>query len=439
MGSQAGFKEVAAALGQSRTMRQSGRIASVGDGVVRIVGLGRGAAVGDRLRLGVDRGAAQAEIVGFDETHALALPDGASVGLAPGDAAILLGPARIAPADHWMGRVVDPLGRPLDGRPLLPGRATRALDAPAPDAAARRALGERVETGSRVFNTLLPLVRGQRLGLFAGSGVGKSTLLGGLARRVEADVVVLALIGERGRELRDFVENVLGPEGMARAVVVAATADAPAALRGRCAAAAMTVAEHFRDAGRHVLFMADSVTRMADAQRQVALARGEPACMGGYPASMAAEIMALCERAGPGTGEAGDITAILTVLVHGSDMEGPVADVLRGVLDGHVVLDREIAERGRFPAVDLLRSVSRALPRAASDTENTLIAEARRLMGAYERSEMMIRAGLYTPGSDAGLDAAIAAWPKLDAFIAQSEPGTTEDSFRALARCLKRE
>jgi flagellum-specific ATP synthase len=299
-------------------------------------------------------------------------------------------------------------------------------------------LGERLSTGVAVFDTLLPLVRGQRIGLFAGSGVGKSSLLAKFARGVAADIVVIALVGERGRELREFTERVLGPAGMARSVVVAATSDQPALTRRRCAYTAMAVAEHFRDQGLHVLFLADSITRFAEAHREVALAAGESSALRGFPPSLNQAIMGLAERSGPGPKDAGDITAVFSVLVAGSDMEEPVADILRGVLDGHVVMDRKIAERGRYPAIDLLRSVSRSLPHAASQEENALIAEARRLLGAWDRAEMMVQAGLYTKGSDATIDAAIKIWPALDAFLAEDAPSDgVSGSFRRLATVLE--
>ncbi|MBK5933730.1 hypothetical protein CCR78_07050 [Rhodovulum imhoffii] len=286
------------------------------------------------------------------------------------------------------------------------------------------------------FDTLLPLVRGQRIGLFAGSGVGKSTLLASFARGVQADIVVLALIGERGRELGEFVHNVLGTEGMARSVVVAATADRSPLVRRRAAWAAMAVAEHFRDRGKSVLFLADSVTRFAEAHRELALAASETNALRGYPPSTAQEIMALAERAGPGGAGAGDITAVFSVLVAGSDMDEPVADILRGVLDGHVVLDRQIAERGRFPAVNLLRSVSRSLPAAASETENHLIMTARRLLGVYDRAEMMIQAGLYSAGSDPEVDKAVRVWPALDGFLSEAAPDGVQSSFERLHAVL---
>jgi flagellum-specific ATP synthase len=364
------------------------------------------------------------------------LADEPVAGLAIGDAVDLAGRADLAPGQGWIGRIVDPFGAPLDGRPLMPGPEARPLRARPPAAARRRPLGARLATGMAVFDTLLPLVRGQRIGLFAGSGVGKSRLLARFARGVEADVVVIALIGERGREVREFAEGVLGAAGMARAVIVAATSDQSPLVRRRCAWAATAVAEHFRDRGLHVLLLADSVTRFAEAHREVALAAGEGAGMRGWPASTAPAIMALAERAGPGTPETGDITAVYTVLVPGSDMEEPVADILRGTLDGHVVLDRRIAERGRHPAVDLLRSVSRSLPGAATEAENALIAQARAHLGAWDRAELMIQAGLYARGSDPAVDAAIAVWPALDAFMAAEAPGGPGESFAALAAAL---
>ena len=415
-----------------------GRGISVTGGLLRVSGLSRAARLGDRVQLQGARGPLAGEAVQMEAAALLVLPDEAAEGVALGARVRLLGPAGIAPSDAWIGRVIDPLGRPLDGRPLLRGPVARRLHADPPAPARRRPLGARLETGMAAFNTLLPIVRGQRMGLFAGSGVGKSMLLGHLARRMEADLVVVALIGERGRELGEVVRHVLGPEGMARAVIVAATSDRSALVRRRCALTAMAVAEHFRDAGRHVLLLADSITRFAEAHREVAIAAGEMPALRGFPPSTAPAIMALCERAGPGEGAQGDITALFTVLVAGSDMEEPVADILRGVLDGHVVLDRAIAERGRYPAIDLLRSVSRSLPQAASEEENRLIVQARHLLGTYARAETMVRAGLYAEGSDPALDQAIRAWPELDGFLAERESANAANSFARLALILRR-
>ncbi|MWP37185.1 FliI/YscN family ATPase [Rhodobacter sphaeroides] len=416
--------------------RRYGRVTGIGRGTLSVGGIERGTALGDRVEICGAGGILGGEVLRLSSHEVTILPDGSPEGLAIGDAVALIGPAEIAPHDSWIGRIVDPLGRPLDGRPLFRGPRARPLRAAAPQAAARRSLGPRLPTGVAVFDTLLPLVQGQRIGLFAGSGVGKSSLLAKFARSVVADVVVIGLVGERGRELREFTERVLGPAGMARAVVVTATSDQSPLVRRRCGWAAMAVAEHFRDQGLHVLLLVDSITRFAEAHREVALAGGEAASMRGFPPSTAHTIMALAERAGPGAEGTGDITAVLSVLVAGSDMEEPVADILRGVLDGHVVMDRKIAERGRFPAIDLLRSVSRALPEAASTAENALIAEARRLLGAWDRAEMMIQAGLYARGSDPLVDAAIRVWPALDAFLAEDAPDGIDASFRRLADCL---
>jgi len=431
------FDGLLAEIATIGVLRPVGRVAEVGKGTLLVSGLATDAALGDRVRLSTQSGRVLGgEVLGLSRGGVTVLPDGSFEGLSIGDPVNLIGGSDIAPDMNWIGRVIDPFGMALDGRPILRGTQPRPLRSAPPAATTRRRLGARLETGVAVFNTLLPLVQGQRIGLFAGSGVGKSTLLSKFARGVAADLVVIALIGERGREVREFIEQVLGPDGMARSVVVAATSDQSPLIRRRCAWAAMAVAEHFRDLGYHVLLLADSITRFAEAHREVALAGGEEASLRGYPPSTAHMIMALAERAGPGAEGSGDITAVFTVLVAGSDMEEPVADILRGVLDGHVVMDRAIAERGRYPAIDLLRSVSRSLPDAASAAENKQIGEARRLFGAYDRAEMMVKAGLYAAGSDPLTDAAIRAWPGLDAFLAEDEPDDTEASFRRLGKCL---
>ncbi len=430
------FDGLLAEIGSSASIRRIGRVAETRRGLAEVTGL-ESAAIGDRVLIHSRDGASGGEVLRLTQGRCSVLPDASGDGMAIGDRVELVGKAEIAPDDSWIGRIIDAMGQPLDGRPLLRGTRPRALRAPAPPAARRRRLGKRLETGVAVFDTLLPLVRGQRIGLFAGSGVGKSSLLAKFARGLEADVVVIALVGERGRELREFTERVLGPAGMARSVVVTATSDQSPLMRRMCALTAMAVAEHFRDQGRHVLLLVDSITRFAEAHREVALAGGEGASLRGFPPSLTQAIMGLAERAGPGPEGSGDITAVFSVLVAGSDMEEPVADILRGVLDGHVVLDRHIAERGRFPAIDLLRSVSRSLPEAATEEENALIAEARRLLGAYDRAEMMIQAGLYAQGSDPLIDRAIKVWPRLDGFLAEAAPETgISGSFAMLKASL---
>lgn len=423
-------------IAEARLVREVGRIREISNGLVRVTGLARHAAVGDLVQFEGAGGIRRGEIVGLGETDVTVLPEGACDGLRVGARVLLDGAAMLLPSDAWIGRVIDPFGNPIDGAPLAKGPQSCALAAPPPSPVDRRGLGRPLETGLKLFNTLLPIVRGQRIGLFAGPGVGKSTLLAQLARGIESDVVVIALVGERGRELRDFLFRALGAEGLVRAVVVAATSDRSPLARRRCLPAAMTVAEHFRDQGRNVLLLADSVTRFAEAHREIALAAGESSALGGFPPSLVPAINGLSERAGPGTAGMGDITAIFSVLVAGSDMDGTVADTLRGVLDGHVVLDRTIAERGRFPAVDVLRSISRALPDAASPEENTLIGEVRAHLSSYERAELMIQAGLHVPGADPVVDRAIRLWPALDRFFGETERDTREASFAALAGLL---
>lgn len=428
---------LSAELSALQPRRAVGRVARAGNGLIHVAGLSDAAALGDLVRIDAATGALGGEIVEMHSDGAIVLPEGGGEGLRIGDAVVHQGPGAIAPHDGWVGRIVDASGRPLDGRPLAPGAASRPLRAKPPVATARRRMGPRLGTGLAVFDTMLPIARGQRIGVFAGSGVGKSKLMGALSRGMDADLNVIALIGERGREVRDFVEDILGPEGLARAVVVVATSDQPPLVRRRAMWTAMAAAEHFRDAGLHVLMLADSVTRFAEAHREIALAAGENASLRGFPPSTAHTIMALAERAGPGPITAGgDITAVFTVLVAGSDMDEPVADILRGVLDGHTVLDRAIAERGRYPAVDVLRSVSRALPNCATPEENATIALARRRLGAWDSAELMVQSGLYAAGNDPEIDAAVAAFPALDAFFAEHAPKGPEDAFARLNACL---
>lgn len=416
--------EMRAAMAPLSAIRHVGRVTGVAGGTVQFCCAGAKVSVGDRAILHANKQMINGEVIQLGADTAALLLDGAADGVAIGDRVVLEGPQYFGPSDSWIGRVIDPDGNPLDGRSLLHGLTPVNRNATPPPAHVRRAMGERLETGIAVFNTLLPLVRGQRIGLFAGSGVGKSTLIADLAKGVSADVIVIGLVGERGREVRHFITDVLGPEGMKKSVVVAATSDRSPHIRRRCGPAAMAIAEHFRDQGQHVLLLVDSVTRFCEAHREVAVAQGEPANLRGFPASTAAAIAGLCERAGPGVGAAGDITAVFSVLVAGSDMEEPIADMLRGVLDGHITLDRGIAESGRFPAVDVVRSVSRSLPAAANAKENAIIAQARSLLATYARSELMIQSGLYETGSDPKIDAAIGCYDGLQSFLAlQDERG----------------
>ncbi|CTQ33229.1 FliI/YscN family ATPase [Jannaschia rubra] len=432
------FASLRAQVASIRAACPLGRIASLDPSGFVVEGLSDHALLGDELVYEDAAGAVQrAEVSRLDRGSLRATPFGAADGLRIGLPVRPAGGPRVSPHDGWIGRIVDPFGRALDDRPLAPGVPV-SLRAPAPAPARRRGMGARLSTGLAVFDTMLPIAMGQRIGLFAGSGVGKSTLLGDLARNMEADVCVLALVGERGREVSDFVRKVLGPEGMARTVVVAATSDMPANMRRRCAFTALAVAEHFRDRGRRVLFLCDSLTRLAEAHREVATAAGEEASLRGHPPSLTPLLASLCERAGPGEGAQGDITAVFTVLVAGSDMEEPVADIVRGQLDGHVVLSREIAEAGRFPAVDVLRSVSRSLPGCAAAEENVLIGEVRKILGVHDRTDLMVTSGLYERGSNPEVDRATALVPRLNEVFTARGLTRPSDGFRLLAGLLGR-
>ncbi len=422
--------------------------------VVDIAGLARHIAVGDRLLLTPRGGPATvAEIIGVRAGIGQAAVFGATTGLGEGTPACLavrpgvrgMGSvqASLAPCTAWLGRIVDPLGVSLDGRGPMPAGARRDLRAPPPQAACRARLGPAIDTGLRVLNGFTTCRTGQRLGLFAGSGVGKSTLLAMLARNTACDVVVLALVGERGREVREFIEDDLGEDGLARAVVVIATGDAPPLMRREAAYAALTIAEFFRDEGKSVLLLMDSVTRFCLALRELGLAAGEPPATRGYPPSVFAELPRLLERAGPGpilaNGNAGQITGLFTVLVEGGDHDEPVADAVRGILDGHVVLDRRIGEAGRYPAVDVLRSLSRAAASILTPAQSALVRQARAHLALHADMADMVRLGAYKPGTDPAVDAAMHIVPRIEAMLSQGRDEATNiaQSFALLAAALQ--
>ncbi len=434
------FSPLVMSLSGLSAVNSVGRVQATDNGTIQVRGLSGVCRLGDRVTIYPRAGCAlRAEVLHLGDEGVSVLPGTMANGIALGDKVVpAVDGMTLYPDDSWVGRVLDASGRPLDGRGILPGPRPQAYLNTAPPAADRRDLGPRLETGITLFNTILPIVRGQRVGLFAGSGVGKTTLIGRFARQVEADVTVIALVGERGRELREFTDRVLGSEGLRRSVVIVATSDMSPLEKRRAAWGAVAVAEYFRDRGKHVLLIVDSITRFAEAHREVALAAGEPATMRGFPPSTAQLIMSLCERTGPGAGGAGDITAIFSVLVAGSDMDEPIADIVRGVLDGHVVLDRGIAEEGRFPAVDVLRSVSRSLPRAATAPQNAMIGQTRKALSVYESARLMVQSGLYVPGSDAEIDHAISVRPRLERFFSTDQPLSIEASFAELGECLSR-
>jgi flagellum-specific ATP synthase len=435
------FAATAAALASLPPQAVHGTVIGLGGLAITLEGFGPLAAIGDRLRLEAPFGVpVPAEIAAFRDGRAEAIALGPITGLSAGARAVLAPRPALAVGDAWLGRVLDPMGAPMDGLPPpAPGAVPRPTHAPAPPAGQRARLGPRLALGVRALDLFAPVRQGQRLGLFAASGVGKSTLMAMLAGGVAADVIVFALVGERGRELREFLEDDLGPAGLAKSVVICATSDTAAPMRREAAYAAMTVAEHFRDQGKQVLLLVDSVTRFALALREIGLAVREPPATRGYPPSVFTELPRLLERAGPGPdGCGGAITAIFTVLVEGDDHDEPVADAVRGILDGHVVLDRRIAEGGRYPPVDVLRSLSRTAPAVLDPHERPLVAEARRLLSTYGEVKDLVRLGAYRVGHDLQADEAVRLAPAIEAVLAQAkgDPSDPDQAFAALAAAM---
>ena len=377
------------------------------------------AALGELCR--IDRGkhgAIDAEVVGFRGTSTLLMPHGELDGIAPMQLVTALGrPFSILVGHELLGRVIDGFGQPLDGGPAIHSEESRNVRQVAPDPLQRPSIVEPLQTGVRSIDAMNTVGRGQRLGIFAGSGVGKSSLLGQITRGTDADVVVVSLVGERGREVRSFVEDVLGEEGRSKAVLVVATSDRAPIERYLAPFVAMTVAEHFRDQGKNVLLVMDSVTRFAAACREIGLAAGEPPTIRGYPPSFFATVPKLVERMGR-TG-AGSITGLLTILLDGDDPNEPVADTLRGLLDGHVFLSREMAQAGHFPAVDVLSSLSRLMPALTTDEHQRGALALRECLAAWKDGRDLVEIGAYQPGSNPKLDAAILRMPAIEAFLKQ--------------------
>jgi flagellum-specific ATP synthase len=415
------FGDVTTALQDADLHRRHGRVCDLIGLIVESTGLE--AEVGEVCSIETGRGrtAVPAEVVGFRAGRTLLMALGDATGIGPGARVTATGRAlRVDVADSLLGRALDGLGRPIDGLGPVGGAGSRARDVQAspPDPLERPRIHERVSLGVRALDALVPCGRGQRLGIFAGSGVGKSSLLGMIARSTSAEVNVICLVGERGREVREFIERDLGPEGLARSVVIVATSDQPALVRIKAAFTATTIAEHFRDQGRDVMLMMDSVTRFAMAQREVGLAIGEPPATRGYTPSVFALLPKLLERSG--TSAAGTITALYTVLVDGDDMNEPVADAVRSILDGHVVLSRKLAHAGHYPAIDVLASVSRLVGEVVEPEVRHAGEGVRRLMAAFREKEDLIAIGAYQAGTDPLTDAAIAARHPIDDFLRQS-------------------
>jgi len=360
-----------------------------------------------------------AEVVGVRDGKVLLMPFGEPRGIAAGSDVVATGRSLAVPlGEGLLGRVIDPAGRALDGKPLHGLPHTSFLNFEPHNPLARSPIRQIMQTGVRCIDCLLTLGKGQRIGIFSGSGVGKSTLLGMMARNVTADVNVIALVGERGREVLEFMERNLGPEGLRRSVVVVATSDQPALMRCRAAYCATAIAEYFRDQGRDVLLIMDSITRFAMAQREIGLSIGEPPTARGYTPSVFAALPRLLERAGTAKGK-GTVSGVYTVLVEGDDINDPIADSMRAVLDGHIVLSRELANHGHYPAIDLLNSTSRLLDDLVAPQEKELILKAIGAISAYARSRDLVDVGAYRPGTNAELDAALRIRPQLEAFTSQ--------------------
>lgn len=409
--------------------------------VRRVVGLGIetagvDAAIGEVLHIGGGDEPVRAEVVALGERGPTAMALGELDGLRIGDPVVATGSPLTAPVgDELRGRVLDGLGRPIDGGPPIGHLARAPLSGPTPHPLERPLVRTPVHVGVRALDALVPLGRGQRIGILAGSGVGKSSLLSMIVRGTDADISVLALVGERGREVREFIDGDLGPEGLARSVVVVATSDAPALVRRNAAFVATRIAESFRDAGANVNLLMDSLTRVAMAQREIGLSAGEPPATRGYPPSTFGLLPRLLERAG--TSADGSITGIYTVLVEGDDLNDPVGDTARSILDGHVSLSRSLADAGHFPSIDVLASISRVAGAVTDDRQRALARDLRRLLAAWRDAKDLVDIGAYQPGADPDVDRALALRHDIDAFLQQgldepSAPGVVWDQLERL-------
>jgi flagellum-specific ATP synthase len=434
------MKALAEQIGDIDGVNIYGRVVGVRGLMVEIAGPIHAMSVGARIVIDTGGGRfISAEVIGFSGSNAVVMPFGGLDGVRRGCRAVIATAAsQVRPSPAWLGRVINAMGEPIDGKgPLAQGPSPMPYRNSPPPAHSRKRVGAPLDLGVRALNTFLTCCRGQRLGIFAGSGVGKSVLLSMLARNVDADITVIGLIGERGREVQEFLQEDLGDEGLARSVVVVATSDEPALMRRQAAYLTLAIAEYFRDEDKDVLCLMDSVTRFAMAQREIGLSAGEPPTAKGYTPTVFTELPKLLERAGPGTG-VGTITGIFTVLVDGDDHNEPIADAVRGILDGHVVMQRSIAERGRFPAINILKSVSRTMPRSANPDYLPVIMRGRQVMATYADMEELIRLGAYRAGSSPEVDEAIRLHDPLEAFLRQAkeEKSSLDDGYRRLAQIL---
>ena len=415
-----------------------GRVTKILGLLVEIAGVSESLTIGARVNLTSNIGEpVPCEVIGFRDGQALLMPFGTLEGIGLGAQAVIeTAQPSIAPSDQWLGRVINALCEPVDGKGRLNnGIENIPLKNKPPPAHSRQRMGAQLDLGVRVMNTFLPTCQGQRMGIFAGSGVGKSVLLSMMARYTTADIAVIGLVGERGREVQEFLQDDLGEEGLARSVVIVATGDEPALMRRQAAYTTLAVAEYFRNQGKQVLCLIDSLTRFAMAQREIGLSAGEPPTSKGYPPTTFGELARLLERAGPGEQGQGSITGLFSVLVEGDDHNEPVSDAVRGIVDGHIVMEREIADRGRYPAINVLKSVSRSLPGAISPERNETLRQAKQVITNYEDMAELIRLGAYRKGSDPAVDKAISIYPDLEEFLSQNKADRTsiDDGFSRLS------
>src|ERR1700689_3085098 len=415
-----------------------GRVVGVRGLMVEIAGPIHAMSVGARIV--IETGGNRfipSEVIGFSGSNAVVMPFAGLEGVRRGCRAVIANAAsQVRPSPLWLGRVLNAMCEKIDGKgPLPQGPSPMPYRNAPPPAHSRKRVGPPLDLGVRALNTFLTCCRGQRLGIFSGSGVGKSVLLSMLARNVVADVTVIGLIGERGREVQEFLQDDLGDVGLARSVVVVSTSDEPALMRRQAAHVTLAIAEYFRDDGKDVLVLMDSVTRFAMAQREIGLSAGEPPTAKGYTPTVFTELPRLLERAGPGPDQ-GTITGIFTVLVDGDDHNEPIADAVRGILDGHIVMERAIAERGRYPAINVLKSISRTMPRAADPAFLPVVNRARQVMATYADMEELIRLGAYRKGSSREVDEAIGLHAPLEAFLAQGKEESTSqaEGYRRFAQ-----
>jgi flagellum-specific ATP synthase len=420
----------------------AGRVTKVLGLLVEMAGFGEDLTVGARVHLRPthDRDI-PCEVVGFRDNRALLMPFGSLEGVGLGCRAVIQTSKPVVfPSDRWLGRVMNALAEPIDDLgPLYNGATAIPLKNAAPPAHTRQRVGKKLDLGVRAVNTFTSVCKGQRMGIFAGSGVGKSVLLSMMARYTEADIIVIGLVGERGREVQEFLEDDLGEDGLKRAVVIVATGDEPALMRRQAAYLTLSVAEYFRAQGKQVLCLMDSITRFAMAHREIGLSAGEPPTSKGYPPTTFGELARLLERAGPGPVGQGSVTGLFTVLVEGDDHNEPISDAVRGIVDGHIVMERGIADRGRYPAINILKSVSRSLPAAFTPEQNAICKRAKQLISSYENMAELIRLGAYRRGSDPQVDEAIMLYPDIEEFLTQNknEQTSIDQGFEVMADILR--